>query len=286
MFPSLVKFSRFPNDELAFHASLRLLSALLRIGWSIKRQSGSHRVLSRSGFDDFVFAFHENEESGPRMLARISKRTGLTPSDLWAVLRGLTKPLNPTNWALPRFRKSGKLIAALAFRVSGNRWAPEIMKVENPPSRLFAVTPSRGLKMALLITAVIVCLLVVIFIAARPMRSLYGPLVWHASYENAPLARVIDDLERAHVIPAGTVWADASLKNRRISVRWLLADPEDVLGDLATRAVVRIGYPVGYHGDMIGPAELSPAEPTKGSVVPRMDRELERRQLSLSKPGA
>jgi len=29
-----------------------------------------------------VFAFHDREEIGPRMLARISKRTGLKPDDL------------------------------------------------------------------------------------------------------------------------------------------------------------------------------------------------------------
>ncbi|MFH1108135.1 MAG: type II toxin-antitoxin system HicA family toxin [Planctomycetota bacterium] len=60
----------------------RVLAALLRIGWSIKRQSGSHRTLQRAGWPDFVFAFHENEEIGPRMFARIAKRTGLTPADL------------------------------------------------------------------------------------------------------------------------------------------------------------------------------------------------------------
>jgi predicted RNA binding protein YcfA (HicA-like mRNA interferase family) len=61
----------------------RVLAALLRIGWSIKRQSGtSHRVLQREGWPNFVFAFHEHEEIGPRMLARISKRTGLAPHDL------------------------------------------------------------------------------------------------------------------------------------------------------------------------------------------------------------
>ncbi|NDC52722.1 MAG: type II toxin-antitoxin system HicA family toxin [Planctomycetia bacterium] len=61
----------------------RVLSALLRIGWSVKRHSGgSHRVLSRPGWPDFVFAFHESEEIGPRMLARIASRTGLQPTDL------------------------------------------------------------------------------------------------------------------------------------------------------------------------------------------------------------
>jgi len=59
-----------------------LLRALLRIGWQVKRQSGSHRVLSRNGFPDYVFSFHDGEEIGPRMLARIAKHTGLVPSDL------------------------------------------------------------------------------------------------------------------------------------------------------------------------------------------------------------
>jgi predicted RNA binding protein YcfA (HicA-like mRNA interferase family) len=60
----------------------RVLAALLRIGWSIKRQSGSHRILSRPGWPDVVFAFHDKEELGPRMLARIAKVTGLKPEDL------------------------------------------------------------------------------------------------------------------------------------------------------------------------------------------------------------
>jgi predicted RNA binding protein YcfA (HicA-like mRNA interferase family) len=60
----------------------RVLAALSRIGWSVKRRSGSHRILSREGWPDFVFAFHDNEEIGPRMLARIAKRTGLRPEDV------------------------------------------------------------------------------------------------------------------------------------------------------------------------------------------------------------
>jgi predicted RNA binding protein YcfA (HicA-like mRNA interferase family) len=59
-----------------------VLAALLRIGWNIKRQSGSHRTLARDGWPDCVFAFHEDDEVGPRMLARIAKRTGLEPDDL------------------------------------------------------------------------------------------------------------------------------------------------------------------------------------------------------------
>ena len=60
----------------------QVLAALLKIGWAVKRQSSSHRVLSRTGWADYVFAFHDGEEIGPRMLARISKKTGLKPEDL------------------------------------------------------------------------------------------------------------------------------------------------------------------------------------------------------------
>jgi len=60
----------------------RVLAALLRIGWKIKRQSGSHRTLSREDWPDVVFAFHDQEELGPRMFARIAKHTGLKPEDL------------------------------------------------------------------------------------------------------------------------------------------------------------------------------------------------------------
>ena len=61
----------------------RVLAAPIRIGWTIKRQRGnSHRVLARDGWPDYVFAFHDSDEFGPRMLARISKHTGLQPKDL------------------------------------------------------------------------------------------------------------------------------------------------------------------------------------------------------------
>ncbi|MCA1792095.1 MAG: type II toxin-antitoxin system HicA family toxin [Thioalkalivibrio sp.] len=33
----------------------RVLAALLRLGWQIKRESGSHRVLGRNGWPDVVF---------------------------------------------------------------------------------------------------------------------------------------------------------------------------------------------------------------------------------------
>jgi len=60
----------------------RVLAALLRIGWSLKRETSSHKILSRPGWSDVVFAFHDREEIGPKMLSRIAKNTGLEPKDL------------------------------------------------------------------------------------------------------------------------------------------------------------------------------------------------------------
>ena len=69
--------SRWPSTQAS-----RVLSALFRIGWQMKRQTGSHRVLERPGWPDVVFAFHDRDEIGPRMLARLAKVTGLKPEDL------------------------------------------------------------------------------------------------------------------------------------------------------------------------------------------------------------
>ncbi len=61
----------------------RVLAAPFRIGWSLKRETGSsHRVLQRTGWPDYVFSSHDDEEIGPRMLVRVAKKTGLTAEDL------------------------------------------------------------------------------------------------------------------------------------------------------------------------------------------------------------
>jgi len=60
----------------------QVLAALRKNGWVVKRQTGSHRTPARPGWADFVFAFHDADEIGPRMLARIAKHTGLQATDL------------------------------------------------------------------------------------------------------------------------------------------------------------------------------------------------------------
>ena len=48
----------------------------------VQAQVGSHQRLERAGWPDYVFAFHDREEIGPKMLAKIAKKTGLRPEDL------------------------------------------------------------------------------------------------------------------------------------------------------------------------------------------------------------
>jgi hypothetical protein len=37
------------------------------LGWSVKWQAGSHKTLTRAGWPNIAFAFHDGEEIGPRM---------------------------------------------------------------------------------------------------------------------------------------------------------------------------------------------------------------------------
>ena len=59
------------------------MATLERIGWRVKRQSGSHKLLVREGWPDYEFAFHDNDELGRRILNRIAKHTGLRPEKCW-----------------------------------------------------------------------------------------------------------------------------------------------------------------------------------------------------------
>jgi predicted RNA binding protein YcfA (HicA-like mRNA interferase family) len=59
-----------------------VLAALARIGWRVKRHSGSHKLLARDGLPEYEFAFHDNDELGRKILSRIARHTGLRPEDL------------------------------------------------------------------------------------------------------------------------------------------------------------------------------------------------------------
>jgi len=87
----------------------RVLAALLRIGWSIKRESSSHKILSRPGSSDVVFAFHDKDEIGPEMLAalrsiRDSKRK--TCRGVFLIPRAAQRPLGADSPGAGFFVKS------------------------------------------------------------------------------------------------------------------------------------------------------------------------------------
>ena len=60
----------------------RAFAALKRIGWRHDRTVGSHKIMKREGWGDYPVSFHDDEELGPAILSKISKKTGLKPNDL------------------------------------------------------------------------------------------------------------------------------------------------------------------------------------------------------------
>ncbi|MBI5488921.1 MAG: type II toxin-antitoxin system HicA family toxin [Deltaproteobacteria bacterium] len=60
----------------------RLVRAIQRAGFVEVRRSGSHRVLRHPDGRWLVFAFHDSDRIGPKMLARVARRAGLTIEDL------------------------------------------------------------------------------------------------------------------------------------------------------------------------------------------------------------
>jgi len=69
-----------PSRDWPSTKSRQALAALLRIGWTIKRQRGtSHRILARPGWQDLLFAYHDRVTLGPTAMKVLTKKTGLTP---------------------------------------------------------------------------------------------------------------------------------------------------------------------------------------------------------------
>jgi predicted RNA binding protein YcfA (HicA-like mRNA interferase family) len=60
----------------------RVFAALKRIGWHHDRTVGSHKIMKKDGWKDYPFSFHDSEELGPAILAKIGKKTGLKTEDL------------------------------------------------------------------------------------------------------------------------------------------------------------------------------------------------------------
>ena len=85
----------------------RVLAALLKTGWQVKRQTGSHRTLSREGWPDVVFAFHDREEIGPACWRELQNAP--------AFVLKISKVAKPANYRL-KLATSGGLAADLRPR--------------------------------------------------------------------------------------------------------------------------------------------------------------------------
>ena len=76
----------FPSHEpLAIGEGEETFAGIGPNRMTVAWQSGSHRRLKRPGWPNwpnYMFAFHDNEEVGPGLLAQIAKKTGLRPEDL------------------------------------------------------------------------------------------------------------------------------------------------------------------------------------------------------------
>lgn len=51
-----------------------VLAALLRKGWRIKRQRGSHRTIGKPGWPDYIFAYHDRVELGRGALELLGRK--------------------------------------------------------------------------------------------------------------------------------------------------------------------------------------------------------------------
>lgn len=59
-----------------------VLAAIERLGWTTKHQKGSHRKMLHPKWGEATWAFHDADEIGPKMLARIAKTFKFTPDDV------------------------------------------------------------------------------------------------------------------------------------------------------------------------------------------------------------
>jgi predicted RNA binding protein YcfA (HicA-like mRNA interferase family) len=61
----------------------RVFAAIEGIGWKVKTHKGSsHKQMIHDEWGEATWSFHEGEEIGPKMMARIGKQFHLKPSDL------------------------------------------------------------------------------------------------------------------------------------------------------------------------------------------------------------
>jgi predicted RNA binding protein YcfA (HicA-like mRNA interferase family) len=64
----------------------RVLRALLRAGFEERHRRGSHRFLVHESGKSLLFAFHEGERLGPKILAKMLKDAGISQDEFRKLL--------------------------------------------------------------------------------------------------------------------------------------------------------------------------------------------------------
>jgi hypothetical protein len=124
-------------------------------------------------------------------------------------------------------------------------------------SRGGPLSPRRMLATALGVAGVLLCLLVLLFVAGQSPWDVGTRRVRYAKYRATPVVKVIADLERAGTIPRGTAWTDPSVQQRRVTVTWFAVSGREALEDLERLADLDITYVHGHHGEMLGPVTVA-----------------------------
>jgi hypothetical protein len=112
-------------------------------------------------------------------------------------------------------------------------------------------------------------LLAIALAGGCPMTDWYAPRMPPRAYRSAALGSVIADLERENVIPSGTTWESPDLKSLPVNMTsYLLPTARDAVHEVALRAGVIIGYPMGQEGQVTGPLHIRAASESPPGVEP------------------
>lgn len=144
--------------------------------------------------------------------------------------------------------------------------------MESSHEQMIAVTPQNSTRYGLLIAGLLIGVLVCLFIAIQSPPDLYVPRSWFVSYNDEAVGTVLESLQQHGVLPHGVEWENASLKDRKVSVRWLTATDAQALAQISEQAQLEIVCPVGYHGDITGPITVRRALKVPGLVFKRTTR--------------
>ena len=75
-------YSTLPHEFLAFGEGASCFRRTEADRVAPRPHGGLPQDHEKNGWADYPFSFHDSEELGPAILAKVSKKTGLQPKDL------------------------------------------------------------------------------------------------------------------------------------------------------------------------------------------------------------